>query len=165
MGYCDVCGTKLITVDYEDNQQMPYCTKCQRVKYPSFDSVVSVILFHPHKDKILLVKQYGLSHHLLVAGHIDRGENAKQALIREVREEVNLNVVEYEYNDNEYYEKGNILIHNYAAVAESENYRLNNEVDEAGWYDIADVLDQLEEHSLPRLFVERYLRKKNLIDE
>ena len=93
-------------------------------------------------------------------GYINKGENAKQTLVREVEEEVGLHVTDYVYNDNEYFEKTNTLMHNYAAAADSENFTLTGEVDRALWVPEAQVLDAMKPGSLARSFAERYLKKK-----
>ena len=111
--------------------------------------------------KILLIKQYGKDFNVLVAGYITKGENAKETLIREIKEEVNLNVVDYTYNDNEYYQPSNTLMHNYAVVVDSEDFKLTNEVDEAHWYSIEEERKEIKQGSLAHSFLERYLKKQH----
>ena len=86
---------------------IPYCDACQTFRFPMFNSAISAIIFNPDKTKILLIQQYGKKDNILVAGYISKGENAKQALLREIEEEVNLKISSYIYNDNEYFEKTN----------------------------------------------------------
>ena len=78
-----------------------------------------------------MIQQYGHVDNILIAGYINKGENAKEALIREIQEEVGLNVGFYQYNDNEYFKKTNTLIHNYVVIVESEDFVLSEEVDQA----------------------------------
>lgn len=82
-------------------------------------------------------------------------------MIREIKEEVNLNVVYYTYNDNEYYQPSNTLMHNYAVVVDSEDFKLTNEVDEAHWYSIEEARKQIKQGSLAHSFLERYLKKQH----
>lgn len=103
MSYCIECGEKLIMKPCGIDGDVPYCPKCQAFRFPMYNSAISAIVFNPDKTKILLIRQYGRDHHILIAGYINKGENAKQALIRELKEEVDLNVVDYHYNDNEYF--------------------------------------------------------------
>ena len=108
MKYCSEC---------EIDGLVPYCPTCKQFRFPMFNSAISTIIFNPTKDKILLIKQYGKDFNVLVAGYIIKGENAKETLIREIKEEVNLNVIDYTYNDNEYYQPSNTLMHNYASCS------------------------------------------------
>lgn len=159
MSYCSVCGEKLIQKQCGIDGDVPYCPKCKQFRFPMFNSAISAIVFNPTKDKILLIQQYGKKDNILIAGYINKGENAKQTLVREIKEEVQLNVIDYTYNDNEYFEATNTLIHNYAVVVDSEDFVLTNEVDKAKWFKVEDVLSAIKPNSLAKSFVERYLVK------
>lgn len=139
MNYCGECGNRLIMRDHGIDGDIPYCTDCRKFRYPPFNSAVSAIILNPHKDKILLIQQYGKTNNVLVAGYIAKGENARQALVREINEETGLEVKEYIYNDNEYYEKTNTLVHNYVVVSTGEKLTLNSEVDRADWFELSEV--------------------------
>ena len=147
MKYCSECGTKLIEKECEIDGLVPYCPTCKQFRFPMFNSAISTIIFNPTKDKILLIKQYGKNFNVLVAGYITKGENAKETLIREIKEEVNLNVIDYTYNDNEYYQPSNTLMHNYAVVVD--------------WYSIEEARKQIKQGSLAHSFLERYLKKQH----
>ena len=94
-------------------------------------------------------------------GHIEEGEPIVLSVIREIKEEVNLNVIDYTYNDNEYYQPSNTLMHNYAVVVDSEDFKLTNEVDEAHWYSIEEARKEIKQGSLAHSFLERYLKKQH----
>lgn len=166
MKYCDECGHELIERECGIDGKVPYCEECHQYKFPMFNSAISAIVFNKERDKILLIQQYGSQDNILIAGYINKGENAKETLIREIKEEVNLNVIDYIYNDNEYFQKTNTLIHNYAAVVDSESFELTDEVDQARWVSIDDVLKEIKPNSLAKSFVERYLNNiKNIENE
>ena len=135
MKYCSECGTKLIEKECGIDGLVPYCPTCKQFRFPMFNSAISTIIFNP--------------------------TNAKETLIREIKEEVNLNVVDYTYNDNEYYQPSNTLMHNYAVVVDSEDFKLTNEVDEAHWYSIEEARKQIKQGSLAHSFLERYLKKQH----
>ena len=128
-------------------------------KFLTFNSAISAIVFNPQKDKILLIQQYGKPYYILVAGYINKGENAKEALNRELKEEIALSIIDYEYNDNEFFSKTNTLIHNYAVRVESESFHLTDEVDYAKWYTLDEALDIIKPDSLAKSFLQRYLSK------
>ena len=160
MCFCEKCGSRLTRKVCGPDGLIPYCETCREFRFPTYSSAISVLLYNPNRDKILLIQQYGRSDNILIAGYINKGENAKQTLVREVEEEVGLHVTDYVYNDNEYFEKTNTLMHNYAAAADSENFTLTGEVDRALWVPEVQVLDAMKPGSLARSFAERYLKKK-----
>lgn len=159
MKYCVECGARLEMRTCGIDGMVPYCPRCKAFRFPMFNSAISAIIFNPTKDKILLIKQYGMSDYILVAGYINQKENAKETLVREIREETGLSVKGYVYNDNAYFARTNTLIHNYAVVAESENFRLTSEVDRAEWIPIDEVLHVIKPHSLAKAFVAQWLEK------
>ena len=59
------------------------------------------------KDKILLIKQYGRDHNVLVAGYVNQKESLEETLIRELEEEIGLKVKAYRYNRSEYFPNTN----------------------------------------------------------
>jgi NAD+ diphosphatase len=159
MKYCNECGEKLILKQDKNEGLVHYCKNCQQFKYEMFNSAISAIIFNPTKDKILLISQYGRKSRILVAGYINKGENAKEALIREIKEETNLNVVHFTYNDNEYYKPTNTLMHNYAVIVDKEEFILNEEVDKARWYPIDEAIKNIKPNSLAQAFLMKYIDK------
>lgn len=159
--YCFVCGNKLTLKYCDDEGMVKYCDKCDTFRFPLYNSAVSMIVFNPDKDKILLIQQYSRKSNILVAGYINKGETPQQALQRELNEEVGLNAVRWEYNDSRYFEKSQTLIHNFAVVADSENFTLKqNEVDFAQWYSITEAVQYIKPDSLAQKFLLHFLQNK-----
>jgi len=53
---------------------------------------VSVLIYNPSMDSYVISKVYGWHGWTVPKGHIDNGENARQAAIREVKEECNITI-------------------------------------------------------------------------
>lgn len=162
MNYCIKCGTKLITKQNGIDGPVPYCPRCEEFRFPKFSSAISAIIFNPDKTKVLLLQQYGHPQHILLAGYINPGENAKQALKREAKEETQLELTSFDYNDNAYYKPNDVLMHNYAAVAASENVQPNEEIDSYAWVPVDQVLDTIMPHSLAEQFVREWFKKAKI---
>ena len=84
MKYCYECGTKLTERELENEGKIPYCEKCGEYRFPIFSTAVSMIVENPDKNEILLIQQYGRKNNILVAGYVNKGENAENAVMREV---------------------------------------------------------------------------------
>lgn len=162
MKYCSTCGSKLIEKETKWDGPAPFCPVCNDFRFPTFNSAISSVIFNKEKDKILLIQQYGSPSNILVAGYINKGENANEALYREMKEEVNLNIASYLYNDNLYFEKSNTLIHNFITVVEKEDFTLTDEVDDAHWFPIQEAITQVKPKSLAKYFLFQALHKMNL---
>ena len=136
--YCYKCGTKLELKEIEHEGLIPYCSKCNKFIFPTFNSAVSLIVIH--KDKILLIKQYGKDANILVAGYINYKENAEEAVYRELKEEMNLVPSKIVFNKTEFYEPSDTLMHNYICyVDDISNLKTDYEIDSYEWYSYKDA--------------------------
>ena len=94
----------------------------------------------------------------MVAGYINKGENAIETVRREIFEEVGLNVNEICFNDSKYFSPSNTCMFNFVCISDSEEFVLNHEVDEARWFNIEDSKKMIKENSLAQQFLFKYLR-------
>ena len=120
-----------------------------------------MIVENPDKTKILLIQQYGRKNNILVAGYVNKGENAENAVVREVMEETGLKVVDMSFNKSEYFEKTNTLMLNYSCRVENESLaHLNTgEVDKAQWFTHEQACENIKPDSLAKKFLFHYLGK------
>lgn len=84
-------------------------------------------------DKYLIMQIEGSSYYMIPGGHVELGENSKEAIIREIKEEVGVDIdIEslklFCYQEN-FYTKNNIREHwieNYYIVKIKEKLEINN---------------------------------------
>lgn len=154
MKFCYECGTALIQKINGIDGPTPYCPCCQTFRFPIFSTAVSMIVKNPAKDKILLIKQYGKPHYVLVAGYINKGENAENTVVREVKEEIGLNIVKLHPSKSAYFAPTNTLMLNFACVADSEDLSgTNNEIDSAAWFSLEEAVRNIKPDSLAEYFL------------
>ncbi len=161
MNYCVECGTKLENRFLEGEGDIPYCPKCQAFRFPIFNSAVSMIVQNPERNRILLIKQYGRDRYILVAGYINRGEGAEDAVKREVKEEIGLDVSSLSFNRSKFFEKSNTLMNNFSCVASSEDLSgMTKEVDVATWFSFDEARENIAHGSLAEEFLLSFLEKE-----
>lgn len=138
--YCAECGTELIYKDCINfginDGAVPFCPTCSEFRFKRMNVAVSAVIFNSDLTKIFLIQQYGNNKNILVAGYVSAEETLEQALVREIREEVNIEVASFHFNRSEYFAKSESLICNFIVVAKNENFQISQEVDYANWYDI-----------------------------
>ncbi len=156
MDYCYECGEKLIIKELEHEGMIPFCPKCNQYRFPIFSSAVSVIILDKDKKKTLLVKQYHTNKYRLVAGYINKGESAEEALVREMGEELGVKPIEYKLLKTLYFDKSNTLMINFYAVLDNYNVNPNYEIDEYAWVDIEDCEANLAEAKIALQFFKYY---------
>ena len=161
MKYCYECGTRLTEKALENESNIPYCEKCMEYRFPIFSTAVSMIVENPDKTKILLIQQYGRKNNILVAGYINKGESAENAVVREVMEETGLKVTDITFNKSEYFGKSNTLMLNFSCRVENESLEHLNkdEVDKAQWFTHEQACEKIKPDSLAKKFLLHYLGK------
>ena len=95
--HCYECGTELTEKELEGEGIVPYCPQCQQYRFPMYNVAVSMIVTDEETGKILLIQQYGKPTYILVAGYVNRGEAAEDAVVREVREETGYTLTSWQY--------------------------------------------------------------------
>lgn len=138
---------------------VPYCPYCDEFRFPVFSVAISSIIYNKDFSKTLLVKQYSRDWNILVAGYVSKGENLEEALVREIKEEVGLDIKIVQYNESKYFEKSNSLICNFITQTNDEKLTCNSEIDFARWYMIDEAKTDIMQGGLAQYFFLQSLNK------
>ena len=133
MNYCPRCGAPLRLRPHPTEPPTPYCERCGEYRFPVFSAAVSVILLGADQRSMLLIRQYGEADPVLVAGYVDKGETAEQAVVREVAEELGMTALRPRFLGSHYYAPSETLMLNFLATVEEERATPNAEVDDWFW--------------------------------
>ncbi len=159
-GYCQICGSKLMLKYLENEGEIPFCEKCNAFRFRMYNVAMSAIVYHPDRNKIALIQQYGNKNNILVAGYVNIGESVEETVKREIKEELGLNVRLMTYNESSYYEPSNTLMVNFACVVDSDDLsKTNDEIDAIHWYSIEDAKKNILKNSLAEQFLLHWLKK------
>ena len=153
MNYCMHCGTKLIRKYLQDEGDIPFCTTCNEFRFPVFNTAVSMIVTDETNDRILMIRQYGGDEYILVAGYINKGEDAEDAAVREVKEEMDLDVVGVHFNHSHYFAPSNTLMLNFTAIVEEGEPHPNSEIDAWKWFSVGEARANIRDKSLAQAFL------------
>ena len=134
MTYCMRCGARLTRREHPTDGTVPYCETCGDYRFPVFSTAVSIIVTDPDRTRMLLIRQYGKPYDILVAGYVDKGENAEHAVRRELMEELGLEAKTLRYLGSHYYEPSETLMLNYLVTVTETEAHPNFEVDSWHWY-------------------------------
>ena len=158
--YCRECGTKLVPRELENEGIVPYCPECEQYRFPQYNVAVSMIVTTQERDRILLIKQYGRDIYILVAGFVNKGEDAEDAVSREIMEELGLDVKSCSFNHSHYFEPSNTLMLNFTAVVDFEEPHPNKEIDDYKWFTTEEAGENIYQPSLASAFLKGYLHGK-----
>ena len=156
--FCTRCGTAFETRELEGEGTVQFCPRCNEFHFPVFNTACSMIVVDPKEKRILLIKQYGRDHYILVAGYVNRGEDAEQTVAREILEETGLVAKKISFNRSRYFERSNTLMLNWTVEIEDAGaLKLNREVDSCGWFSFEEARRNIKDCSLAQYFLNSYL--------
>ncbi len=147
--HCTNCGTELITKEVINEGMVPYCKNCEVFHFHK--SNIAMISAVRNSDKeVLLLKQNKISkYYVLVAGYHKKGESLEQTVIREVKEETNLDVADVKYLGSYFYDKKDTIMVAYTAYSKTKQFSLDKqEVDDAIWKSLEEAISLVREGSI-----------------
>lgn len=132
--YCPQCGMKLTEKMAGDDGYVPFCEQCGRYWFDTFSSC-SIVLVANQYHEIALLRQSYMSDKFtsFVSGYISPGENAEETAIREVKEELGINIEKLEYAGTYWFGSKELLMHGFIGFAAKRDFLLSSEVDSAEW--------------------------------
>lgn len=142
--YCPECGEKLINKQAGDDGAVPYCGNCERYWFDSFASCVIVMVVNECHEIAMLHQSYiSDEHETFVAGFMTPGETAEEAAVREVKEELGLDVMKLEYAGTHWFDKREQLMHAFIGHVEKKPFLLSSEVDGASWVGLDEAPERM----------------------
>ena len=162
MKYCMDCGSLLEERSHGKEGVLPYCPGCGKFCYPVYNTAVSMMVIDPDTQKVLLIQQYGRPFYILVAGYINRGEAAEDAVRREVMEETGLTVDRVSFNRSQFFEPSNTLMINFTCtVSNAASLHTNEEIDSWRWFSFDEARKNIKPGSLAAYFLNTWLDSCN----
>ena len=157
-GFCPACGAKLIEKPLDGEGVVPFCENCAAFRFPQYNVAVSMIVRDEVSGKILLIQQYGRPSYVLVAGYVNRGEQAEQAVVREIKEETGMTVARLRFNRTKFFAPSNTLMVNFTAyVSDAAALHANEEIDRWSWFTPEQARENIRPGSLAEEFLNAYL--------
>ena len=141
--YCSACGSPLVLKPcVGEPEPVPYCDTCKEYRFPKFNVAVCTAIFNKDKTKVLMMRQYGREKFNFLAGYINIGETAEEALPREMMEEMGMKPSSVKYLYTYYFAKTNTLMVNFLTTVDSEDLSgmSASEVDEARWLTFSEAI-------------------------
>lgn len=134
--FCGRCGTKL---NEHASLTARVCPDCGNMIFPRIEPCI-IVLVH-RDDKILLARhvQRNQNIYACIAGFMEAGETAEEAVAREIREETGIEVKNIRYFGSQSWPFPSQLMLGFTAEYESGELKLQeDELSDAGWFDRDD---------------------------
>ena len=136
--YCPLCREPLEDREI-DTVVRRACPACDFVEWgnPTPTSMVLVRC----RDRYLFVRQpfFPPGHWGLINGYVERGESAEETAVREVKEEVGLEVRLATFAGTFYFERKNLLIIGFVADSDTRDIEPSEEISEWHWATTGEI--------------------------
>lgn len=147
--YCPYCGKKAEMKEIGDEGVIPYCDVCKVPLWDMFTTSIIAAVVNEYDEVALLRQEYvSTTNHVCVAGVMKPGESAEDTVVREVSEELGLDVKSVKYIKSYPYRKKEMLMLGFRADVDKKDFTLSGEVDDAEWVKFEDALPRLREGSI-----------------
>jgi len=131
--FCGRCGSKTVL---KEGERAIECPECHNTIYPRISPAVIVAI--TCNDRILLARgrHYRGKFYALIAGYNDIGESLEETIIREVKEEVGLEVKNIRYYKSQPWPfSGSLMIGYFAEADDTQPLIINeDEIETAAWF-------------------------------
>lgn len=137
--FCGRCGAPM-AMNSPTHEPVRHCTQCDFTVYPRISPCVICLIYKD--DQVLLARPAGRTSgfYSLIAGYIEAGESAEQAVDREIYEEVGLKVSNVQYALSQSWPFSHSLMLGFTAEYQSGTIEfMDGEIGEADWYSMEDL--------------------------
>lgn len=148
--YCGHCATPTVPMPGERAKR---CPKCGLTSYPRLSPAVIVLVHRGREVLLARAHNFPAAFYSILAGFVEPGESLEEALAREVREEVGIEVDNITYFGSQPWPFPNSLMIGFTARYAGGEVQINgHELVDAGWFR-ADCLPEIP----PKLSIARRL--------
>ncbi len=131
--FCGACGD---ATDHIPNERARRCTRCNLSTYPRISPAMMVMVTRGRQMLLGRGINFPAGRYSALAGFLEAGETIEQAVVREVREEVGLEIRDLRYFGSQSWPFPNSLMIAFRAEWASGDIRIDpNELADAQWFD------------------------------
>jgi NAD+ diphosphatase len=138
--YCGYCAAETTQLP---NERAKRCPKCGLVNYPRLSPAIIVLVSRGEELLLARAHRFPAGMYSVLAGFVEPGESLEETLVREVREEVGIEVKDIYYFGSQPWPFPNSLMIGFTASYGSGEIRIEpQELTDAAWFN---------KHKLPQL--------------
>lgn len=142
--YCPQCGKKLTTIHAGDDGMVPYCDSCKKRWFDTFSTCVIVLTYNEFDEMVLAHQGYMSDKYAVItSGYIKPGETAEETAIREVKEELGLDLETLTCEGSNWFADNDMLMLEFMGFTHKRDLKLSEEVDSAEWVPILEAESQI----------------------
>ena len=158
--YCSRCGAKTAQKHGERGKE---CPDCGELFYPRISPAVIVLIRKGHEVLMARSPNFMPGLYGLIAGFVEPGESAEAAVIREIREEVGIEVRNITYFGTQAWPFPNSLMIGFTAEYDSGDIQPDGfEIEDAKWFSVENLPVLPGKISIARKLIDSFLKEEGL---
>lgn len=157
--YCGQCGTP---TKMKLNEYAKECSNCGLVSYPRISPSIIVAVYK--NDQILLInsKHFKVKFYTVISGFVEPGESLEECVIREIREEVGIEVKNISYFGSQPWPFPDSLMVGFTAEYERGEITIDEEeIVDAKWFTVDDLPALPGSISIARQLIDWFIQNKS----
>ncbi|WP_430309807.1 NAD(+) diphosphatase [Pseudomonas sp. PONIH3] len=156
--FCGSCGQRMTQIHWE---RAMYCQPCDLRSYPRISP--SMIVLITRGDEVLLARspRFVTGVYSTLAGFAEPGESAEDCLVREVREEVAVEVKNIQYVGSQCWPfPHSMMLGFHAEYAGGEIVMQADEIEDAQWFNVHELPPLPAGRSIARYLIDLYVARR-----
>lgn len=138
--YCGHCATPMTQLPHERAKR---CPKCELVNYPRLSPAIIVLVSRDEELLLARTHRFPPGMYSILAGFVEPGESLEETVVREVHEEVGIDITDIRYFGSQPWPFPNSLMIGFTATYAHGDITIEpQELVDAGWFN---------KHNLPKL--------------
>ena len=146
---------------FSETEVAKICSHCHRISYPAYSPAVIVLV--ERNDEILLARSPHFTQGIYsaLAGFISPAETAEEAVVREVKEEVGLEISHVQYFASQIWPFPNSFMIGYTARFLSGDICIDRtELEDARWFNVFELPLLPSPASISRRLIDDFVARK-----
>ena len=153
--FCSQCGSP---TDPHATDRARVCHNCGLQSFPRLSPAIIVRVTRGRELLLARSPRFPKGRYSVLAGFVEPGETLEEAVIREVREEVGIEIEEIRYFGSQPWPFPNSLMLGFTALYAGGEIRIDDdEIEEAGWYAPEALPDLPDDISISRRLIDSFL--------
>lgn len=153
--YCTQCGKPLII---STKERAKVCQDCQQIFYPTISPAVIMLIYKGNEMLLARSAHFTSAMYSTLAGFIEPGESAEEAVAREVFEEVGIHIHKIQYFASQPWPFPNSLMLGFYAEYHSGELKIDsNEIEDAKWFSFNNLPTLPSPASIARKLIDSFL--------
>jgi len=150
--YCSQCATKIQNIA---NKTEKKCATCNLSFFPHFSPAIMVLIQRDHEILLARSRHFETGMYSALAGFIDLGETAEEAVHREVQEEVGLKISDLKYFGSQPWPFPDSFMIAFTANYVKGDLKIDpKEIEDAQWFNIHHVPKLPSHGSIARALID-----------